>query len=145
MQPANVTAFAKCMGDCVENFIDGMKKSDVGVVERADGNLQVTIGGWPVHRFNKLPRAWPAKAIGCDNAIPSVFFSRPWSEFRPWHATDHRGRLAPAPSRTGEAGARCVIAWIRPVRAGWGRSSARRGPPAKRGPRGRARCGGRPR
>ncbi|MEU9702100.1 hypothetical protein [Streptomyces sp. NPDC047981] len=34
-------------------FIDGVKKSDVGVVKRDDGNLQVTIGGWPVYRFNK--------------------------------------------------------------------------------------------
>ncbi|MEU9997837.1 hypothetical protein [Streptomyces sp. NPDC050848] len=34
-------------------FIDGVKKSDVGVVKRDDGKLQVTIGGWPVYRFNK--------------------------------------------------------------------------------------------
>ncbi|MEU6984634.1 hypothetical protein ABZ946_14615 [Streptomyces sp. NPDC046324] len=34
-------------------FIDGVKKSDVGVVKRDDGNLQVTIGGWPVYRFAK--------------------------------------------------------------------------------------------
>ncbi|WP_351226913.1 hypothetical protein [Streptomyces sp. NPDC002133] len=34
-------------------FIDGVKKSDVGVVKRDDGNLQVTIGGWPVYRFSK--------------------------------------------------------------------------------------------
>ncbi|MDT9692633.1 hypothetical protein Q5762_30745 [Streptomyces sp. P9(2023)] len=34
-------------------FIDGVRKSDVGVVKRDDGNLQVTVGGWPVYRFNK--------------------------------------------------------------------------------------------
>ncbi|MFD3589209.1 hypothetical protein [Streptomyces sp. NPDC058683] len=34
-------------------FIDGVDKSDVGVVKRADGNLQVTVGGWPVYRFSK--------------------------------------------------------------------------------------------
>ncbi|MFD4508326.1 hypothetical protein [Streptomyces sp. NPDC058457] len=34
-------------------FIDGVNKSAVGVVKRADGNLQVTIGGWPVYRFSK--------------------------------------------------------------------------------------------
>ncbi|MEU4270951.1 hypothetical protein [Streptomyces sp. NPDC026092] len=34
-------------------FIDGVRKSDVGVVKRDDGKLQVTIGGWPVYRFNK--------------------------------------------------------------------------------------------
>ncbi|MEJ8669829.1 hypothetical protein WKI71_19565 [Streptomyces sp. MS1.AVA.1] len=30
-----------------------MDKSDVGVVKRDDGNLQVTVGGWPVYRFSK--------------------------------------------------------------------------------------------
>ncbi|MER5883403.1 hypothetical protein ABT160_06205 [Streptomyces sp. NPDC001941] len=34
-------------------FIDGVKKSDVGVVKRTDGSLQVTLGGWPVYRFSK--------------------------------------------------------------------------------------------
>ncbi|MEV7385179.1 MULTISPECIES: hypothetical protein [unclassified Streptomyces] len=34
-------------------FIDGVDKSEVGVVKRADGNLQVTVGGWPVYRFSK--------------------------------------------------------------------------------------------
>ncbi|MFD8817404.1 hypothetical protein ACFV23_39450 [Streptomyces sp. NPDC059627] len=34
-------------------FIDGVSKSAVGVVKRDDGNLQVTIGGWPVYRFSK--------------------------------------------------------------------------------------------
>ncbi|MFD7325047.1 hypothetical protein ACFV9D_28815 [Streptomyces sp. NPDC059875] len=34
-------------------FIDGVKKSDVGVVRRDDGNLQVTVKGWPVYRFSK--------------------------------------------------------------------------------------------
>ncbi|MFI1397595.1 hypothetical protein [Streptomyces sp. NPDC020681] len=34
-------------------FIDGVKKSDVGVVKRDDGSLQVTVGGWPVYRFSK--------------------------------------------------------------------------------------------
>ncbi|MFI9050664.1 hypothetical protein [Streptomyces sp. NPDC053427] len=34
-------------------FIDGVKKSAVGVIKRDDGALQVTIGGWPVYRFSK--------------------------------------------------------------------------------------------
>ncbi|MFD7441810.1 hypothetical protein [Streptomyces sp. NPDC059909] len=56
---------ADCNGECATTwppvvvapggkiFIDGVKKSDVGVVKRDDGNLQVTIGGWPVYRFSK--------------------------------------------------------------------------------------------
>lgn len=34
-------------------FVDGVSTSDVGTVRRADGTLQVTIGGWPVYRFSK--------------------------------------------------------------------------------------------
>lgn len=34
-------------------FLAGVKKSDVGVVKRDDGTLQLTIGGWPTYRFNK--------------------------------------------------------------------------------------------
>ncbi|MFE7775802.1 hypothetical protein ACFU5O_18245 [Streptomyces sp. NPDC057445] len=56
---------SNCNGDCATTwppvvvapggriFIDGVKKSDVGVVKRDDGNLQVTVGGWPVYRFSK--------------------------------------------------------------------------------------------
>ncbi|MFF4653126.1 hypothetical protein [Streptomyces sp. NPDC001380] len=34
-------------------FLDGVDGSRVGVVRRADGALQVTVGGWPVYRFAK--------------------------------------------------------------------------------------------
>jgi hypothetical protein len=34
-------------------FFDGVKQADIGTVERDDGSLQVTIGGWPVYRFSK--------------------------------------------------------------------------------------------
>ncbi|MFG2886319.1 hypothetical protein ACGFYV_29130 [Streptomyces sp. NPDC048297] len=34
-------------------FVDGVPKSEIGVVRRNDGGLQVTIGGWPVYRFSK--------------------------------------------------------------------------------------------
>ncbi|MFJ5264403.1 hypothetical protein ACIQAC_28480 [Streptomyces sp. NPDC088387] len=56
---------SNCNGECATTwppvvvapggkiFIDGVKKSDVGVVKRDDGNLQVTVGGWPVYRFSK--------------------------------------------------------------------------------------------
>jgi predicted lipoprotein with Yx(FWY)xxD motif len=52
-----------CDGDCARTwppvtvakggriFVDGVPESAVGVVKRADGRLQVTIGGWPVYRF----------------------------------------------------------------------------------------------
>lgn len=32
-------------------FLAGVAKDDVGVVERADGRLQITVAGWPVYRF----------------------------------------------------------------------------------------------
>jgi predicted lipoprotein with Yx(FWY)xxD motif len=34
-------------------FLDGVSRSDVGVVKRDDGTLQVTIGSWPVYRFGR--------------------------------------------------------------------------------------------
>ena len=52
-----------CNGECAQTwppvtisprgkiFVAGIKPSAVGTVKRADGTLQVTIGGWPVYRF----------------------------------------------------------------------------------------------
>ena len=57
-----------CNGDCAKTwppvtiqdggkiFIAGIGQSDVGVVTRDDGKLQVTIKGWPVYRFAKDTR-----------------------------------------------------------------------------------------
>jgi predicted lipoprotein with Yx(FWY)xxD motif len=33
-------------------YLDGVAQSKVGLVKRADGTLQVTIGGWPVYRYS---------------------------------------------------------------------------------------------
>lgn len=56
---------SNCDGECAQTwppvtvapngkvFIAGVKKSAVGTVRRADGALQITIGGWPVYRFAK--------------------------------------------------------------------------------------------
>lgn len=56
---------SNCSGECATTwppvlvapggkiFVDGVAKSDVGVVKRDDGSLQVTLGGWPVYRFSK--------------------------------------------------------------------------------------------
>ncbi|MFC4035512.1 hypothetical protein ACFO3J_29180 [Streptomyces polygonati] len=56
---------SNCDGDCATTwppvlvqpgakiFVDGVDKSKIGVVRRDDGNLQVTIGGWPVYKFAK--------------------------------------------------------------------------------------------
>ncbi|WP_026422544.1 hypothetical protein [Actinokineospora inagensis] len=54
-----------CDGDCAKTwppvtiakggkvFVAGVAKSAVGFVRRTDGDLQLTIGGWPVYRFAK--------------------------------------------------------------------------------------------
>jgi hypothetical protein len=34
-------------------FVNGVPTSEIGIVKRADGSLQVTIGGWPVYRFSE--------------------------------------------------------------------------------------------
>jgi predicted lipoprotein with Yx(FWY)xxD motif len=56
---------SNCNGDCATTwppvlvrpgsriFVDGVPKSEIGVVKRDDGQLQVTIGGWPVYKFSK--------------------------------------------------------------------------------------------
>jgi predicted lipoprotein with Yx(FWY)xxD motif len=56
---------SNCNGDCAKTwppvtvnkggrvFISGLKKADVGFVAREDGTRQLTVGGWPVYRFNK--------------------------------------------------------------------------------------------
>jgi predicted lipoprotein with Yx(FWY)xxD motif len=33
-------------------FIDGVDKSQIGVIKRADGTLQLTVGKWPIYRFS---------------------------------------------------------------------------------------------
>ena len=65
-----------CDGDCAKTwppvtvakggriFVSGVKKSAVGVVKRADGRLQVTIGGWPVYRFAKDTEPGDTKGQG---------------------------------------------------------------------------------
>ncbi|MER7670162.1 hypothetical protein ABTY61_17055 [Kitasatospora sp. NPDC096128] len=34
-------------------FVAGVPTSEIGIVTRADGTRQVTVGGWPVYRFSK--------------------------------------------------------------------------------------------
>jgi predicted lipoprotein with Yx(FWY)xxD motif len=34
-------------------FFNGVPRNAIGVVQRHDGKLQVTVGGWPVYRFSK--------------------------------------------------------------------------------------------
>ncbi|MTD55845.1 hypothetical protein [Amycolatopsis pithecellobii] len=59
---------SSCTGTCAETwppvlvapggriFLDGLDRSTVGLVQRPDGMLQVTIGGWPVYRYSKDKR-----------------------------------------------------------------------------------------
>ncbi len=52
---------ATCDGECAENWqpvlatdpiqIDGIDEEAVGTVERPDGQVQLTIGGWPVYTY----------------------------------------------------------------------------------------------
>lgn len=60
---------SNCNGDCAKTwppvlvtpgskvFIAGIKKSAVGTVKRADGQLQITVGGWPAYTFSKDKKA----------------------------------------------------------------------------------------
>ncbi|CAM3897340.1 hypothetical protein KIPE111705_30525 [Kibdelosporangium persicum] len=62
---ASQPSASTCDGDCAAAwppltvaprgriFLDRLAKSDIGVITRNDGTLQVTIGGWPVYRNAK--------------------------------------------------------------------------------------------
>jgi predicted lipoprotein with Yx(FWY)xxD motif len=47
-------------------FIAGIKKSAIGIVKRADGTLQITVGGWPAYRFaqDKKPGDTLGQGVG---------------------------------------------------------------------------------
>lgn len=65
-----------CVGDCAKLWpplladdtleLNGLSASKVDTVERADGGLQVTIGGWPVYRYigDKKPGDWKGQNVG---------------------------------------------------------------------------------
>ncbi len=67
---------SNCVGDCARLWpplladdtleLSGLSAAKVDTVERADGGLQVTIGGWPVYRYigDKKPGAWSGQNIG---------------------------------------------------------------------------------
>ena len=55
---------SNCNGKCADSWppvladsadavqLDGVDRAAVGTVKRADGTLQLTIGGWPVYRYS---------------------------------------------------------------------------------------------
>jgi predicted lipoprotein with Yx(FWY)xxD motif len=65
-----------CVGDCAILWppvladetleLTGLSPSKVDTVERADGGLQITVGGWPVYRYigDKKPGAWKGQNVG---------------------------------------------------------------------------------
>ncbi|MEU7133389.1 hypothetical protein [Streptomyces sp. NPDC046261] len=65
-----------CAGECASTwppvvvaqggkiFLDGVATSKAGTVRRADGTLQVTVGGWPVYRFSKDTKPGDTKGQG---------------------------------------------------------------------------------
>jgi predicted lipoprotein with Yx(FWY)xxD motif len=67
---------SNCVGDCAILWpplladdtleLSGLDADDVDTVERADGGLQVTIGGWPVYRYigDKTPGTWKGQNVG---------------------------------------------------------------------------------
>jgi predicted lipoprotein with Yx(FWY)xxD motif len=69
-------SMSNCAGDCAKTwppvtvkpgakvFVAGVKKAKIGFLQREDGGLQVTIGGWPVYRFSKDARPGDTKGQG---------------------------------------------------------------------------------
>ncbi|WP_433266144.1 COG4315 family predicted lipoprotein [Actinosynnema sp. CS-041913] len=90
---------ATCDGDCAKTWppvtiakggkviVAGVRKSDVGVVKRDDGRLQVTVKGWPVYLFSK--DAKPGDTLG--HGVGGT-----------WFGVTPDGRKAGAPQGTGK-------------------------------------------
>jgi len=67
---------SNCVGDCAILWpplladdtleLSGVSADKVDTVERADGGLQITIGGWPVYRYigDKTPGTWKGQNVG---------------------------------------------------------------------------------
>jgi predicted lipoprotein with Yx(FWY)xxD motif len=67
---------SNCVGDCAKIWpplladetleLSGVASSKVDTVEREDGGLQITIGGWPVYRYigDKKPGSWKGQNVG---------------------------------------------------------------------------------
>jgi predicted lipoprotein with Yx(FWY)xxD motif len=67
---------SNCAGDCAKTwppvlvrpgsriFVNGVTTGKIGIITRADGRRQVTIGGWPVYRFSGDSRPGDAKGEG---------------------------------------------------------------------------------
>jgi predicted lipoprotein with Yx(FWY)xxD motif len=67
---------SNCVGDCAKLWpplladetleLSGVASSKVDTVEREDGGLQITIGGWPVYRYigDKKPGSWKGQNVG---------------------------------------------------------------------------------
>jgi predicted lipoprotein with Yx(FWY)xxD motif len=69
-------------------YVNGVPESEVGVVQRTDGNLQITIGGWPVYRFinDTAPGQTNGEGVGGS-----------------WFAVSPRGEKVLPPATTGTA------------------------------------------
>lgn len=46
--------------------LEGVAQEDVGTVVRPDGSVQVTVGGWPVHRYAADPQPGATEGHGKD-------------------------------------------------------------------------------
>lgn len=67
---------SNCVDDCAKLWppvladdtlkLSGIAAGQVDTIERADGGLQVTIGGWPVYRYigDKKPGTWKGQNVG---------------------------------------------------------------------------------
>ena len=65
-----------CVGDCAILWppvladdtleLSGIDADKVDTIERADGGLQITVGGWPVYRYigDKKPGTWKGQNVG---------------------------------------------------------------------------------
>lgn len=78
-------------------FLDGVNRANVGVVKRADGTRQLTLGGWPIYRYSKDTAAGQVNGEGVSGT---------WFAVSPTGAkvtAKATGTAAPAPSTSTSA------------------------------------------
>lgn len=64
---ACATTWPPALGDPASTQLQGVDKSLVGAVTRADGTKQLTLNGWPLYTFGKDTAAGEARGQGVGN------------------------------------------------------------------------------
>jgi predicted lipoprotein with Yx(FWY)xxD motif len=72
---------SNCAGECAQKWppvlatpgapltVEGVEQEAVGTINRPDGTIQLTLGGWPVYRYSGDPQPGATSGQGVDNGV----------------------------------------------------------------------------